>query len=77
MSKGCKEKAAGRTRVRSKALTPQAAAQMMKAGADHAGQPSFSPLLRCESLKAVWLPSLPRLAEPKNNAVRRGKIYGP
>ena len=80
MSKGCKEEPAGRTNIRSKVLTQQIAAQLVKAArespANHARQHSFPPLQRCESLKAMWLPSLPRLAGSKNNAVRRGKIYG-
>lgn len=76
MSKGCKEERAGRGNPRSSGLTQQAAVQQMKALPVHAGHRSFSPLLRYESLKAEWLPSLPRLAGPKNNAAHRGKIYG-
>ena len=74
MSKGCKKERAGRGDPRSSGLTLQAAAQQMKALPVHAGHRSFSPLLRCASLKAEWLPSLPRLARSKNNAARRGKI---
>ena len=56
-------------------LTLQAAAQQMKATRVHVVHRSFSPLLPCESLKAIWLPTLAHLAGSKNNAARRGKIY--
>ena len=75
MSKGCKKERAGRGDPRSSGLTLQAAAQQMKATRVHVVHRSFSPLLPCESLKAIWLPTLAHLAGSKNNAARRGKIY--
>ena len=75
MSKECKEERAGRGDPRSSGLTLQVAAQKMKALPVHAGHRSFSPLQRCESSKAMGLPSLARLAGSKNTAAHCNKIY--